>query len=498
VYSKASSTLADVVFYGYVTLDISAATGGDTAAGVYYLSGTTPGLLTRQRPPVSVAVLRADGNGRVLVVPQLVDLMERHVHYAFDLACLPAGATTPPVPGDRHTIDVPDPDAPGWLPAFHASFGGVAPAGAVFGYNLAAHPALRDVWPPVPASQATLEWDRGLDKEVGATGVPLGRGGLCVLDRNGIWWMSDCYGDVPWPTTLDTATPASDSLSHSASEVECPRTLSMALRLWFTRVNFATDATAVTSLRSLSDRLVVRCVDGSEAATGDLTIDLDLDLVTREGVAGYQALKGLDGNTFSRGPVCEGVYALSDNVTLSSPAASIVDGEAVHHGPVGIAVSTDPSKELPVQLFRLDGAEEEFYLDTMYISLPEARETGVRCRIEVPADAALPSPQLRLRLTVLGRVLGTLPTLTVTARRLPRPASGLDAPEQLPDEDAEFAVAVDTAATLSLGGQYVEAAADPFEVAAGDTVFVSVTRADDDGYPGAVGLIRVSGLLVSG
>jgi hypothetical protein len=28
--------------------------------------------------------------------------------------------------------------------------------------------------------------------------LPMGLGGLVYIDINGIWWMSDCYNDVPW------------------------------------------------------------------------------------------------------------------------------------------------------------------------------------------------------------------------------------------------------------------------------------------------------------
>lgn len=499
VGEKSGDTLADVLLVGYAAIDIGAATGGAVHAGVYYLSGTTPGGLTQQRPPVSVPVLRSDGAGRIFVVPQLVDFLERHVHYRFPLACVPAGTVTPPAPGERHTIDAPDPSAAGWLPAFHPVFRDRAPAGAAFGYNLAAHPALAQAWPPVPVTQATLEWDRGIDRDVGATGVPLGPGGLCVLDRYGIWWMSDCYADVPWPASTGGA-PTSESLS--TSEIECPRDLAMALTLWFTRLNFASDLVAVTSLASGDPRVIVRCAGGTAGAVGDLEISLDLDLVTAGDRPGYLVLKELDGSTFMQGPVCEGVYALSGNVTLTAPATRPLStspgAPTLYQGPVGIAVAAAPTRELDVQEIRVDGVETQFYLDTMYLGFAPGRESTLRGRIDVPADVELASPLLALRLRVLGRAMGTLPALAVTARRLPRPAAGLATPVQLPTADDEFAVAVATDGTLSLGNQYVEATSTPFAVAAGDVVFFSVTRDADDGYPAEVGLIQSVGILSSG
>jgi hypothetical protein len=256
---KHNATLADVLLFGYAELDLSAAVAGTVVSGLYYLSGVTAGRLVRQRPPVSVPVCRVAGT-RVFVNPQLVDFLDRHTHYRFPLTCLPAGDHTPPVGGGRHVITNPDTDLPGWLPADHASFAGKAPAGAAFGYNFAAHSALANAWPPLPVSQSYLEWSKGLDGDVGFTGVP---GDLCVVNKDGLWWMSDCYGDVPWPAFWDTTPGTGSSLTEVLGE--CPRDLYMELVLWFAKVNFATDNAVVTSLRSLDDRLLVRCADSREA-----------------------------------------------------------------------------------------------------------------------------------------------------------------------------------------------------------------------------------------
>lgn len=491
---KHGATLADLLLFGWADLDLAAAVAGPVAAGLYYLSGGTAGRLVRQRPPVSVPVLRVAGP-RVFVNPQLVDFLDRHTHYRFPLTCLPAGDHTPPVGGGRHVVENPDPDLPGWLPADHASFAGKAPAGAKFGYNFLAHSALANAWPPLPVSQSYLEWSKGLDGDVGFTGVP---GDLCVVNKDGVWWMSDCYGDVPWPAFWDTAPGEQTSLTEVLGE--CPRDLYMELVLWFTKVNFATDNTVVTSLRSLDRRLVVRCADGAAGSAGDLTIDLDLSLlVAPDLVRGATVLKGLDGDTFTRGRVAEGVYARSENVTLTSdlPAVKRVPGDAdsedVYQGLVGIAVAPQSTLELPVLLTRLDGATEEFYQDVMYLELPAGDDTAFRSKLYVPTGTGLTSPALRLRLLLLGRSAGALPALTVTARRVPRPAAVLTG-TALPLTAAEFAVTLTTTATVT-ANQYVEAVSDPFEVAAGDTVYFWVRRAADDAYAGAVGVIQQTGVL---
>ncbi len=491
---KHNATLADVLLYGYAELDLTAAVSGAVAAGLYYLSGVTAGRLVRQRPPVSVPVCRVAGD-KVFVNPQLVDFLDRHTHYRFRLECLPAGDVTPPVAGDRHVITDPDDSLPGWLPAGHAVFDGKAPSGAKFGYNFTAHPALANAWPPLPVGQSHLEWSKGIDGDVGFTGVPAD---LCVVNKDGIWWMSDCYGDVPWPAFWDTTPGVGTSLTEIVGE--CPRDLYMELALWFTKVNFATDNTVVTSLRSLDKRLVVQCGDGSAGVAGDLTIDLDLGLlVNPTAVRGATVLKTLEEGTFRKGPVTEGVYRLTDNVTLVSdlPTVKRVPGDAssqdVYQGLVGISVAPESTLELPILLTRLDGASEEFYQDIMYLGLAAGEESGFRSKVVVPSTFGLPDPTLALRLVLIGRSAGTLPQLTVTARRVPRATT----PAALPLTGAEFSVTIITTQAVT-ANQYVEVTGTGFTVAPGDTVFFWVRREDDDAYAGEVGVIQQSGVLSGG
>lgn len=505
VSAKINATLADVLLFGLDDVSIAEATAdGPPAAGTYYLSAAAPGRLTRQKPPVSVAVLRRTPDGRVFVQPQFVDFLDRHTHYKFDLVCRAAGTTSQPSADGRHVLTDGNPLLPGWLPADHASFAGTAPPGAVFGYNLAAHPSLKAVWPPVPVGNAALDWNKALTQDVGFTGVPLGAGGLAVLNRDGIWWMSDCYGDVPWP--LDFSSVDSSSYSDSVGS-ECPRHNEMALTLYFTRVNFATDSAVVLSLTSGDARLKVHCYGdpGKPASTGHLQIDLDLNLVVRDDQPGYLALKDFDpvAATFARGPVVEGVYAASGNVNLAGQLTSTrtVAGEprTVHHGVVGVSVDPADTKELEVQLIRLDGVEEAFYGDppVMYLEFAAGDQTEVRGKLHVPIDLAIASPRLKLLFTVLGRAAGTLPQLTFSGRRVPRPADGLDTPLTLPDDSTEFAITCDTTAVLGTTNQYVEAESDGFVVAAGDTVYFTVRRSAADGYAGVVGLLRQSGVVYS-
>lgn len=493
---KHNATLADVLLFGYAAIDISAAVVGPTVeAGTYYLSGTTPGKLVKTPYAVSVPVLESDGNGNVYVRTQLLDIVNRHTHYKFPLPCKPAGSTVPPTIGERHTISESDETKTGWLPASHAIFDGKAPAGAVFGYNLSAHEALKNAWPPLPTSNAWIEWNKAIDKDVGFTGVPLGADGLCIVDRYGLWWMSDCYGDVPWPISYSTESSESDSSSVS---VECPRDNSMEMLVFFTKAEFATDVLVVRSLRSRDERIIVRCIDGATGGSGDLEILLDLNLVSSEGVRGYQFFKEFDGNTFGRGPGVEGIWTTSENVTITGDAESLVDttdtaGPKMKHGKVRIEVSQYPTRELPVSLVDVRGGVEEQHVENLnYLGLPTGQASWYRGRIKVPADATLQDPQLQLRFLILGRAAGDLPSLTLTARRVLRPT---DDPLDLPDDTDEFSVTIDTTATLDDNNQYVEVTATAFAVAAGDVIFFTLARGADDDYEAEVGILDQAGIL---
>ena len=111
-------------------------------------------MLVQQRPPVSVSVLVYTDDGMAIVQPVQRDFLEDHIHYKVRLYAQPAGTNWSSSPASRRRhpppVDTPDPTLPGWLPADHAIFNGRAPTGAVFGYNLATHPQLARIFPPIP------------------------------------------------------------------------------------------------------------------------------------------------------------------------------------------------------------------------------------------------------------------------------------------------------------------------------------------------------------
>lgn len=281
-FKKKAVDRADIVIRGLVIFpNLDAAVGQTVEPGRYFLSGVEAGKLVKQKPPVTVTVCHVQGPRdncsdqlRVVVAPQFKDYIDDHTHYRFDLVPAPAGTHVIDEAGgvQRHAIAEANENLPGWLPAAHPIFAGRAPAGAAFGYNISRHTALARVWPPIPIQSVAMLWDKGID-HLGATEIPLGTNGLAVCDVNGIWWMSDCYSDVPWPVDYPANPP-------QVGSDDCPRDEATRVVVVFLRMLLGNDRSAVTSLTHATNSPieVVNC-DNVPATTGDLKLDLDLQEV---------------------------------------------------------------------------------------------------------------------------------------------------------------------------------------------------------------------------
>jgi hypothetical protein len=503
VAEKLNATLADILLFGYAKIDLTAAVGNDldnddnVPAGLWYLSSVSTGKLVRQSPPLSIPVCKTDNDGNVFVNPSFVDFLENHRHYVFDLVSAPAGQVTPPSSGDPHVITSPDSDLPGWLPADDPVFDDKAPAGAKFGYNLTADVSLQNVFPPIPLQSASVIMQRPSVWDTSAERKWYGQqllSDLVVVNRDGIWWMSDCYDEVPWATDLDT------SVSMSSGYSECdPAAKPISIKLYFTKVGFATDNSSVTSLRSLDPRLKVLCSGKSDvASTGDLDIDLDLALMNgATNTSGFTVIKAFDPveNKFNSGKVVEGVYATSNNVLLSSDSTFVSGATTYHQGRIGVGVLSQPSQELSSQLVRLEGVTEESF-PVMYLGMPNDTQTSYVVKFEVPGDAPANS-NLRFRPRILGKSTGTLPQLTVSFFKTARPPAGLTTPVTVTQSYTSLTIV--TVATVATN-QAVEALSSAIAVNPGDIVYIKVLRnpADPgDNYAGEVGIMQQIGVLTS-
>ena len=509
VASKHNATKADLLLFGYAEIDISASTGssGTVSAGTYYLSGTDLGKLSLQDPPVSIPVLRADGAGNVFVNPSFMNALDNHQHYKFDLVMLPAGDVSPPAEGAVHTITNPDSGLTGWLPASDAVFDGNAPAGAKFGYNISADYGLNNIWPPIPTQSADVELIRPSIYDTSTLKLRERLAGQALddvvkIDSNGIWWMSDCYDQVPWPTDYTTG----DSLSYAPDE--CPADSVPQMLLYFTKVNFATDISVVSSLTSLDNRLKIYCAGTTDTkSVGDLEIDLDLNFVVGDDdTAGYLVFKELDGNNFKRGPIAEGIYANNANVILAGDASKSVtigaDTKTVYYGNVGISVLTDQTQELDSRLVRLDGVTEE-HNPVLYLGFPNDVATSFIVKFEIPTSAQTDS-SFQYRPRFIGRSAGNLPTtpnLTIEYQVAARPgaasAGGTGSTAVTVPAASFAAMTCDTSFSGLTANQAVEALTAAVTVQPGDVVYVKVSRTNpaSDGYAGEFGVMQQNGIL---
>ncbi len=511
-FKKRAAELGDIVLYGVVTLaDISNAIDGPVIAGRYYLSADEPGKLVKQRPAIPVAVCYVQGPKdtcadapSVVVTPQIRDFLEEHIHYRFELE--PVAAGTPVTLAGRVTISGANDEYPGWLPATHASFNGKAPAGAVFGYNLAAHDALSNVWPPQPIGAVAMLWDKGADR-VGATEIPLGIDGLAICNADGIWWMSSCADDVPW--TRGYSSSSSSSSSGTAALSECPRDEKMRVIVTYLRMVFGNDRSVVTSLQPAtgSPITVTNCTD-QPAMTGDLKLGLNLQLLTADGEAiGGRAYKEItEDYKFKRGWLVEGVRIGAGPLTVTGTntraltaaekvalGLSATDTSTIKQGLVTIAYNDQlVEREISPQIIRLSDTVERLYQDIPYLGFPDGQNSLVRVRLNVPAANLGSSLSMQIRTQLFGRQTAALPTMTMTYRRLPRPGTSGTA-----------LVTSDTALTFTVPAgsvtidNVVEVTSAAFPVAEGDTVLVTLSRnGASDSYGAEVGLLRLTGIVL--
>lgn len=511
VISKSSATRGDIVQFGFIrdfdfTNTIGSTGSSLNDSGAWYLSASVAGMATRQQPPVGVYVMFLRGDGSAHVQPAPREMLDEHIHYAFDLYAQPSGIVECPVPYTKYAFVSSDSDIPGWLPADDPVFNGMAPSGAVFGYNLSQHAELNRLWPPLPIEAAYLESD--------GVGVPAAR---FTINQHGLWWFDDCYNRAPWPTEPRPCDGLSSSSSSSSSSVsgapEFPGSVyacepgptleqmgfvrndpfSKAMRLYFTKMVIKTNTSVVTRLRPAENSpiTITGCDESTPAETGSLCIGIDLSLTTEENQAGYQVFKEVEGLNFKRGPVVSGLKAGS-NITLTPIVdKSEVDEDGTVRGEVVINAILPGSEqeEGKITLVALNNVREEQLDDTFFLSFPSGRDSNLRARIELPSSGLLESPMMELKFWVLARSTGILPELPVSYRRLSAP-SGCT-PKALLDSDVDLTALDPGACGTLVANRYVEVVSEAFEVANGESIWFSLGRLATDAYAGSVGILRM-------
>ena len=255
-----------VVLVGELVLPASwlaRAFDGAYAAGPVYLSRVNAGKLsTSGLLSIRVGTVSGpdqDGMYTFIVMPSTRESLATHSHLKVSLVAEPAGTPNDalqiggetlvgelfeggPLPDFVHTLDSANTTLPGWLDAGNAAFSGLrVPAGAKFGYNIAAHAELNAVWPPNPihfAKSAVVTIDGNV---ADADQV--------VINESGIWWMRNSYGNAPWSVNFRRY---NDSSSSSDVDIELRKPV---ITLWFNAMASQTEATFLTSVTS-SDRSV--------------------------------------------------------------------------------------------------------------------------------------------------------------------------------------------------------------------------------------------------
>jgi hypothetical protein len=482
--------VGDVVLLGAVKIDLRDVVEGGVGPGVHYLSSVFPGKLTRVKPALAVPVLIHDGRDTAFVHPQWRDVLGDHEHQTVELVCRPAGSTIPPVEPDPHVVDSPNPDLPGWLPANHAVFAGKAPVGAKFGYNMNAHPRLKALWPPVPVQAVDLIWSRP-DVVEGGVSVPRS---LYVADSNGLWWMSDCWGDAPWPVDFDSN--YADNWDCVEPPEGCPRTPCMRMTAHFLRLRIGAGVGLVESLTAVGAGLRVFCETDPNRVqkTGRLAIQLNLGLDDDEdGREGHVVFKAFQNNRFLKGPVVESIEAGGDAVLLTSTHPR----GGLHQGKVTIHVDADATlRSLEVQLVKLENTSQEYPFGVPAVGFLPGRDASMVGKINIP-PVGLPSQAgIVLRFLIGGSLAGTTPNLTLAYRRLPRPSVS----EEIPINQPLFVVSTATGWSPEraiASPAYYEVESPPLPVDPGDVFLFSLTRDDADLYTGIVYLIGSLGRIVS-
>jgi hypothetical protein len=514
VTQKFTSTTGDVLLFGFLRdFDFTNLIGtpGNTApeAGAYYLTSNPllAGRCTKQKPPVGIYVgfLRGDGSAHINPTPR--EVLEDHVHFAFDLYSTPAGVLDCPLTSnEKYAFVSTDNSLPGWLPANDPIFGGLAPLGAVYGYNISQHPELDRVWPPIPTNNVYLEME--------GVGV---KPGTWSVDQTTIWWYDACYGHGPWPVEPDPCgNPSSsnsfcsyDSVAASSCALDAPLEeegfvridpCGRGLRIYFTKMIFKTSDSMVTSLKSKTGSpIIVENCDGNPATTGDLQLSLDLNLALEQDTDDlYVALKTIEDQKFKQGKIVSGLKA-GTNVTITPTPGKGELLSGVYYGQLTIDadLAGADTREGAVSLVALNGVREDTIDDIFFLSLPAGEDTSLRGRIEIPREGLVVSPKLQVWFWVLGLTTGAIPDLTLSYRILSRPVD-CTTTQTLPGIGSE--ITIDTLSGCAVpANDYAELTSSPdISISEGDLVFFTLSRAGStDGYTADVGILRMGFRITS-
>jgi hypothetical protein len=272
----------------------------------------------------------------------------------------------------------------------------------------------------------------------------------------------------------------------------------MGLTCWFTKMQFQSASTVVTSLRAVEGSgLTITCVqDNSEATTGDLQIDFDPEFLVDPDLthSGHIVIKTLENKTFKRGPVVEGIIVDSDYIIGTATA----EDDELLQGVVTLSFTPTPTgSELPIETVRLNNVEEEFYEDVLGLGFRQDIDSEFRAKVNIPSTIEADVVRIRLRFVMLARAAGDLPTFTLTARNVTRPGTTTALSETLPTTDSAVTISTADAAGMA-EDDYVEVVSAEITTAPGDFVLFTLSREGSaDSFAGDIHIIDQRAVISS-
>jgi hypothetical protein len=179
------------------------------------------------------------------------------------------------------------------------------------------------------------------------------------------------------------------------------------------------------------------------------------------------------------------------------------DAVTLHRGLIKLNFDATGEREILPQIIRLNDTVERLYLDIPYLGFPEGQASSVRVRLNIPDVNLGSNLQLKIRVQLFGRgnVNNLMPALYMSYRRLQKPGSSDTTAIPLPtaedDDNSESGTLVFNTAVAVAANRAITRESSLFEVAAGDTVLVTLGRELGDPYP-EIGVLRISGILSAG
>lgn len=484
VLKKCSDSRAHLLLDGLAAINMQASTGDPTPEGKYYLSRNVGQMQSTPDNMLRQPVFLGTGDGEILFRPFFADNYPRFVPRQVSLT--PGVAGTASTSGTNWVFSGPDSNQAGWLPANHAVFGGKAPVGAYAGYNFSQDPDIADVWPPLHPRESRLLVDPGGNRSRGYFTILGADNDRCVVNSDGIWWMTNCVGQMPWDFLADGA----------ENQTVCPKSLPR--RLWI-ESQFAgqlvTDPNTLNSLRSKIPWLKVFAAGTqTPAVRGDLELALSEQDWIRETPLDFShlALKGLDSGQFTRGPVVTTIRSNSPSLQITGGHDMSDEGDPEKRaGELVLSLNAAADTDVLPLRSQLFGATTESFRETMATGFRAGVDSSAVFEMHIP-KAVQSGSELGIVITFLAAETINFPSgFAVRVMRIPE-TTGNDS-EEIPSYQNLSFPNYPQGQQLA-ANHYRTTLTNKLAVAGGDRLYIKLSRAGvSDGVGGMLQVLGISG-----